>query len=119
VTPFTPSYLITQLKQGPVAFQDVITCIDHYYDFTPTAFSNGAQHNNKEQNNGSCKIFAFAKWHQLDQQSTLHAFGDFYTHDVLNHPNGTDHQNIRQFIQHGWQGISFDGDALVPKARSI
>jgi hypothetical protein len=35
--------------------------------------------------------------------------------DVLKNPNGTDHQNIRNFIEFGWDGISFDGEALKKK----
>ena len=38
--------------------------------------------------------------------------GDYYRVDVLQHPDATDHQNIRQFIQYGWAGITFEGCAL-------
>jgi hypothetical protein len=34
---------------------------------------------------------------------------------VLKHPEGTDHQNIRNFIKTGWNGIEFSGSALVRK----
>ena len=43
------------------SFQETIAFIDENYHFTPTAFKNGNQHNNANENNGSCKIFAFAK----------------------------------------------------------
>jgi hypothetical protein len=112
----SPDTLAQQLTLEPMAFNDVMATIEHYYDFTPTIFSNGSQHNEAGQNNGSCKIFAFAKLHGLSQKATLHAFGDFYTQDVLSHPNGTDHQNIRQFMQKGWDGIHFSGEPLTPKA---
>ncbi|SFR50328.1 HopJ type III effector protein [Thiomicrospira sp. ALE5] len=112
----SPSELIQQLHQGPVAFNQVIATIEHYYTFTPTKFVNGSQANEAGQNNGSCKIFAFAKWHNLDSQTTLNAFGDFYTHDVLGFPDATDHQNIRQFMLHGWAGIRFSDEALKEKA---
>ncbi len=115
-TAYTTSELIQQLNLGPVAFSKVIATIEAHYHFTPTAFSNGQHTNEAGQNNGSCKIFAFAKWHDLDPQTTLHAFGDFYTQDVLGHPDGTDHQNIRQFMQHGWAGICFHGEALQAKS---
>jgi hypothetical protein len=111
----SPDTLIQKLTQNSVPFKDVIATIDHYYDFTPTNFVNGSQHNEAGQNNGSCKIFAFAKRHSLSQQATLNAFGDFYTHDVLGHPNGTDHQNIRQFMQMGWDGVTFNGEPLALK----
>lgn len=109
--------LIEQLKQGPVAFKEVMQVIDQTYDFEPTAFTNGKQHNEAGQNNGSCKIFAFAQKHNLDKATTLNAFGDFYTQDVLNHPHADDHANIRQFMEHGWEGITFKGQALSLKAE--
>ncbi|GAK84871.1 type III effector HopPmaJ [Vibrio ponticus] len=40
-------------------------------------------------------------------------FGDFYRKDVLGNPDGDDHQNIRNFIAHGWNGIKFEGQALA------
>jgi len=33
----------------------------------------------------------------------------------LKNPTGNDHQNIRNFIKSGWNGISFEGDALTKK----
>jgi hypothetical protein len=30
-----------------------------------------------------------------------------------------DHQNIRQFMQNGWDGIKFEGDALTAKSTTI
>ena len=35
--------------------------IDALYDFTPSAFDNGEVHNAAGQNNGSCRILAFAQ----------------------------------------------------------
>ena len=66
-------------------------------------------------NEGSCKIFAFALHQQLTPEQTLNLFGDYYQ-DVLNDPNGTSHQNIRNFMHSGWTGIKFASpDALVIK----
>jgi HopJ type III effector protein len=31
---------------------------------------------------------------------------------VIEHPEGQDHQNIRQFIKDGWDGIQFESDPL-------
>ena len=98
-----------------IAFTDTMAVIDATYDFTPTAFSNGATHNEAGQNNGSCKLFSFAKLQGLTQQQTLACFGDYYRKDVLGNPAGTDHANIRNFMQSGWTGIEFSGTALTPK----
>lgn len=103
-----------QLKASPdsVTFDTTITLIDALYQFTPTAFRNGSLSNEAGKNNGSCKIFSFAKLHNLSQQETLHCFGAYYRDDVLKHPDGMDHQNIRNFIKTGWAGIGFEGAAL-------
>lgn len=68
--------------------------------------------NEANQNNGSCKIFSFAKMNNLSEKDTLALFGDFYRNDVLQNPEGEDHQNIRNFIKYGWNGIQFTEDAL-------
>ena len=98
-----------------INFNTTIAVIDAHYDFTPTPFRNGELQNEAGQNNGSCKVFSFAKLHKLSPQQTLHCFGAYYREDVLKHLQGTDHQNIRNFIRTGWEGIAFQGDALKPK----
>ena len=98
-----------------VTFDETMSVIEAMYDFTPTPFMNGSLNNETGKNNGSCKIFSFARLHQLSQQHTLHCFGDYYRKDVLENPDGTDHQNIRNFIGTGWNGIEFNGEALTQK----
>ncbi|MDD4958370.1 MAG: HopJ type III effector protein [Gallionella sp.] len=109
--------LLHTLATAPdrVNFADTIAVIDAHYDFTPTAFRNGELDNAAGQNNGSCKVFSFAKLHQLTPQQTLHCFGSYYRDDVLQHPEATDHQNIRNFIKFGWDGVVFQGAALSAK----
>lgn len=109
---------LKQLNSSPesVSFNDTIALIDALYDFTPTAFKNGNLHNEAGKNNGSCKLFSFAKLQGLAQQQTLHCFGAYYRDDVLKHPDGTDHQNIRNFMKTGWDGIGFEGEALKQKS---
>ncbi|MEG0198898.1 MAG: HopJ type III effector protein, partial [Acinetobacter sp.] len=34
---------------------------------------------------------------------------------VLATPEATDHQNIRQFMLNGWDGIQFESEALAAK----
>lgn len=111
----TIQQLIEQLNQAPVNFSDVIACIEAHYDFTPCAFKNGDSYNHANTNNGSCKIFGFGKLNNLSEQATLNAFGDFYTQDVIKNPDGEDHQNIRNFIKFGWQGIEFEAHPLILK----
>jgi hypothetical protein len=109
--------ILQQLKNFPetIDFKNVIAFIDENYNFTPTRFTNGEAINEIDQNNGSCKIFSFAKLNQLSKEETLALFGAYYREDVLNNPAGNDHQNIRNFIEFGWEGISFEGEALTKK----
>lgn len=97
---------------GNIQFTDTIAVIEAHYEFTPTAFQNGAIKNEAGQNSGSCKLFSFAKLHGFTERQTLTCFGDYYRVDVLQHPDAQDHQNIRNFIQFGWKGIQFDHPAL-------
>ncbi len=108
---------LSQVQQDSenVQFEDSISCIDTNYDFTESAFKNGDTHNAAGENNGSCKIFAFAKLQQLTEEQTLNCFGKYYREDVLGNPDGDDHQNIRNFISHGWAGIKFKSEALSAK----
>lgn len=108
---------INKAKQSPesITFQETIDVIDSNYRFTPTAFKNGNHFNNANENNGSCKIFAFAKINTLEKDETLALFGSYYFDNVLKNLDGNDHQNIRNFMVFGWDGISFDGNALELK----
>lgn len=109
--------LLEKIKTAPesISFGEVIAFIDEQYNFTPTRFTNGSTLNEVNQNNGSCKIFSFAKLQHLSPEQTLSLFGDFYRVDVLQNPAGTNHQNIRSFIETGWEEITFEGEALLAK----
>ncbi|MGF1761773.1 HopJ type III effector protein [Aliivibrio kagoshimensis] len=102
-------------QPSSVDFEQTMAVIDTHYEFTATEFRNGSELNAAGANNGSCKIFAFAKLNSLDVESTLACFGRFYREDVLKNPAGSDHQNIRNFMELGWDGIQYFGTALVAK----
>lgn len=106
--------LLENLKNNAVPFKEVIEFIDKYYHHQPTAFKNGGTHNEANQNQGSAKVFTFARLNKLDKADTLLLFAEHYQ-SVLKTPEGTDHQNIRQFMIHGWPGIAFEGRALSLK----
>ena len=106
--------LLKRLRESPdqIEFADTIAAIESHYEYTPTAFRNGEVENAAGQNGGSCKIFAFAKLQGLSRDETLACFGRYYREDVLQHPEASDHQNIRSFMRSGWSGIVFEGEAL-------
>lgn len=113
--------LVTLLKTSPetVTFDQVIATITADYDYTPARFTNGFDEsmtiNEAGSNEGSCKIFSFALLNNLSKDQTLHCFGDYYRNDVLQHPQATNHANIRNFILCGWDGIHFESTALTAK----
>lgn len=106
--------LLAQLQAGEAKFADVIAYIEAAYNHTPTSFKNGQQANVATDNQGSAKVFSFAQLNGLDQAQTLSLFAEHYA-AVLATPDATDHQNIRQFMQNGWDGIQFEGQALTAK----
>lgn len=108
-----PLFLEKIKNNVPVSFAETMAVINDNYHYQPTEFSNGDLVNAAGANEGSCRIFAFAQLYQLDQQQTLNLFGDYYRQEVLNDPHGTSHQNIRNFMQQGWEGVHFNSQALA------
>ena len=113
--------LLEQIKNRPndVSFEEVISVVNANYEYTPVAFTNGIEGdqvvNKPGDNEGSCKIFSFARLHGLTEDETLACFGKYYRNDVLQNEEGTDHSNIRTFMRHGWAGIDFEQPALAAK----
>ena len=113
--------LLQQIKTTPesVEFSEVMAVINESYHYTPSRFTNGlgdkAVVNEAGSNEGSCRIFAFARLNQLSEAETLACFGAYYRDEVLGDPQGDSHGNIRRFMTDGWAGISFDGEVLVIK----
>lgn len=106
--------ILEKLNQNEANFADVITHIEENYNYTPSAFVNGNQENAIDQNQGSAKVFAFAKLNGLSQDDTLKLFAEHYQ-AVLATPEGNDHNNIRQFMQNGWKGVTFENEVLSKK----
>lgn len=108
---------LNRLKTQPksIEFPDVIALVDELYEFIPTGFRNHELQSEAGQNTGSCKVFAFARLHDLDQTETLALFGAYYRADVKRTPEGNSHPNIRQFMKTGWSGIEFDDVPLRAK----
>ncbi len=98
-----------------IEFQDAMAVIETAYEYSPTTFTNGKLVNLAGENEGSCKLFAFAKLQDLNEENTLACFGAYYRNDVLQNPESDNHQNIRNFMQTGWDGIKFDKVALTLK----
>lgn len=106
--------LLEDVNSGKVNFAGVLVFIDDRYAHTPTAFKNGNQLNAASENQGSARVLYFAKLNQLNKEETLQLFAEHYQ-AVLDHPGADNHQNIRQFMQHGWEAVEFDGIVLSPR----
>jgi len=108
---------VEKIKSAPasIEFEDTMAVIERFYEFTPTTFKNGELTNEAGENSGSCKLFAFARLQELDEQQTLYCFGRYYRDDVLQHPEADDHPNIRNFLRSGWDGIHFEAMPLKMK----
>ena len=107
---------IQKLKTTPsqITFVETMQVIEDNYNYTPTAFTNGAIKNNAGENSGSCKLFAFAIHQQFTKEETLSCFGEHYQ-SVLNDISGTSHQNIRNFMKTGFETLSFKNKTLELK----
>lgn len=108
---------VNKLKETPrtIEFSDTMSVIEAHYNFSPTAFTNGTLENTETENLGSCKLLAFAQKQGFTQEETLACFGKFYFEEVLEDPKGTGHQNIRNFMDTGFEGVRFHGEALQEK----
>ncbi|MDW5289518.1 HopJ type III effector protein [Formosa sp. PL04] len=98
-----------------IVFSDTMDVIESNFEFTKTAFTNGDLNNKSGENSGSCKLFSFAKLQGFTKDETLSCFGQFYYIDVLEDPEGAGHQNIRNFIKTGFEGLQFEGEPLQLK----
>jgi hypothetical protein len=105
-----------------VKFNEVMAKVDECYDFSPTAYTSGKgtpkeTTNAAGTNNGSCKTFYFARMHGLSEVGAVRLFCEHYK-DVLDTPDGDSHANIRAFMVNGYEGLAFEGEALVPRGTA-
>ncbi|WBX71382.1 HopJ type III effector protein [Tenacibaculum retecalamus] len=106
-----------KLRNTPkdINFSETMSVVEENYVFTPSAFKNGDLQNSSTENLGSCKVFSFALKQELTKEETLICFAQYYFNDVLGSPNGSDHQNIRNFMNTGFEGLIFENETLIEK----
>jgi hypothetical protein len=110
--------IVTAVREKPesVEFDAVISGIDAGYDMTEVEFEVNGLKSAPGSNVGSAKLLSFGVLAGLSKEETLALFGQYYR-DVCANPSGDDHPNIRNFMQAGWDGVSFPwGLMLSPKA---
>ena len=106
-----------KLQNSPkeIDFKETIAAIESTYNFSASAFKNGDLQSSETENLGSCKVFSFALKQNFTKEETLASFAQYYFIDVLENPNATDHQNIRNFIKTGFEGLIFEKETLTEK----
>jgi hypothetical protein len=106
---------LNTLESNENPFSDTLAFIDQWYEHTPCAFTNGNVANSENQNQGSCKVLAFAIAEGLTDLQALQCFGEHYR-DVIATPNVDNHHNLRRLLKDGLVDISFDGTPLKRRA---
>lgn len=108
----TPEQFVARLGNPEHQFADTLSFIEQHYRYAPSAFENGAVHNAEDQNQGSCKVLAAAQDLKLTDLQTLQCFAEHYR-SVLDNPAGSDHANIRAFMNSGLNAVSFTRQPLT------
>lgn len=97
-----------------LSFKEILNYIEEHYQSNLSAFKNGELQNSEDENQGSAKTLFFAQLNNLSKEDTLKLFAEHYQ-SVLEDLNGTSHQNIRNFMKHGWDGVVFENEVLKAK----
>lgn len=106
-----------------VRFAEVLQIVDKF-DVNPYAgYTSGKgtqteMHNAPGQNVASAKVFYLCSSLNTSKEATLRLFCEHYER-VLNEPDGSSHQNIRNFMRDGWSGIEFDGPILLDNGEQV
>jgi hypothetical protein len=108
------SSFLTGIDSNTHQFASTLAFINQWFDFAPTAFRNGKVANSAEQNQGSCRVLAFALMQKLSADQALKCFGEHYR-DVLATPNMDNHHNLRRVQAEGLVDIHFDQPPLRRK----
>ena len=104
-----------EMSADTLQFEDVMEIIDKYYETGLIEFKNGDIVNKQGENEGSAKVLSYAALSNLDKDTTLKLWGQYYR-EVLKDADGDSHQNIRNFMKYGWEGVPFEnGIALTRK----
>ena len=104
-----------EMSGDDLMFQEFIDMCDEQYEDGLIEFKNGDIVNKPNENHGSAKVLSYAALADFDKETTLKLWGQYYR-DVKATPDGDDHQNIRNFMKYGWDGVDFyAGIALTKK----
>lgn len=104
-----------EMSADDLTFEEVMENIDEHFEDGLIEFKNGDIVNAPGENAGSAKLLSYAALSGMDKETTLKLWGQYYR-EVLADPDGDSHQNIRNFMKYGWEGVPFEnGIALTRK----
>ena len=104
-----------EMSGDDLMFEEFIELCDAEYEDGLIEFKNGDIVNKPGENHGSAKVLSYAALADFDKEMTLKLWGQYYR-EVKANPDGDDHQNIRNFMKYGWDGVDFyAGIALTKK----
>jgi len=89
-----------EMDGGDLTFEEVMEMIDTHYETGLIEFKNGDIVNAQGENEGSAKVLSYAALANLDKETTLKLWGQYYR-EVLEDPKGDSHPNIRNFQKVG------------------
>ena len=103
-----------EMSGDEVTFEEVMENIDTFYESGLIEFKNGDIVNGQGENEGSAKILSYAALSGMDKETTLKLWGQYYR-EVKADPEGNSHQNIRNFMKYGWEGVPFENGIAITR----
>ncbi|KAL7509237.1 hypothetical protein ACHAXN_006261 [Cyclotella atomus] len=107
-----------EMSGDSLMFQEFIDLCDEQYEYGLIEFKNGDIVNKPGENDGSAKVLSYAALANFDKEMTLKLWGQYYR-DVLATPDGNDHQNIRNFMKYGWDGVDFSANGIALTKKTV
>eukprot|EP00525_Craspedostauros_australis_P011487 CAMPEP_0198109680 /NCGR_PEP_ID=MMETSP1442-20131203/1742_1 /TAXON_ID= /ORGANISM="Craspedostauros australis, Strain CCMP3328" /LENGTH=208 /DNA_ID=CAMNT_0043765451 /DNA_START=100 /DNA_END=726 /DNA_ORIENTATION=+ len=106
-----------EMDSGDLKFEEVMEVIDEHYESGLIEFKNGDIVNKQGENEGSAKVLSYAALSNMDKDTTLKLWGQYYR-EVVADPDGDSHQNIRNFMKTGWEGVPFENGIALTRKNS-
>lgn len=103
-----------EMSADDLTFEEVMEVINENYEPQLLEFKNGDIVNKPGENDGSARILSYAALSNFDKETTLKLWGQYYR-EVLADPDGDSHQNIRNFMKYGWEGVPFENGISLTK----
>ncbi|OEU20818.1 HopJ-domain-containing protein [Fragilariopsis cylindrus CCMP1102] len=105
-----------EMDADSLKMEELMDLIDTHYEVGLLEFKNGDILNKQGENVGSAKLLSYAAISDFDKETTLKLWGQYYR-EVLADPDGDSHQNIRNFMKTGWDGVPFENGVAITRKK--